>query len=130
VTGRIRDLALHLLDRQVDDTDGHAVCNVDDLELTVPEDGSPPYVSAILCGAQALGPRLGGLLGDWTVFWAQALGREHTREPDRIGMELVVDISNGVVISRSRADLGVHQNEDRARDYLIARLPGARRASK
>ncbi|MDQ1537495.1 MAG: hypothetical protein QOE58_1888, partial [Actinomycetota bacterium] len=74
MTGRVRDLALHLLDRQVDDTEGKAVCKVDDLELTVPEDGGPPYVSAILCGPQALGPRIGGLLGDWMVFWARALG--------------------------------------------------------
>jgi sporulation protein YlmC with PRC-barrel domain len=130
VTGRRRDLALHLLDRQVIDQDGKAVSNVDDLELTVPEDGSPPYVSAILCGPQALAPRLGGLLGRWLQFWTEVLSREDTREPGRIGMELVTDIDSAITVARSREELGVHRNEDRARAYVIDRLPGARHASK
>jgi hypothetical protein len=128
--GRVRDLALHLLDRQVADTEGRAVCKVDDLEFTVPDDGSAPYVTAILCGPQALSPRLGGLLGEWLVFWAAALGRSHSREPGRIGMELLTDLGTGVTISKSRAELGLHRNEDRAREYLVGRLPGARHAGK
>ena len=128
MTGRVRDLGLHLLDRQVIDHDGLEVGNVDDVELLVPEDGSPPYVVALLTGPQALGPRLGGLLGVWLVFWSHALTRESEDRPGRIGAELITDLGSRVTVARSRAELGVHRNEDRARDYLIGRLPGARGA--
>jgi sporulation protein YlmC with PRC-barrel domain len=128
VTGRVRDLGLHLLDRQVVDHDGAAVGKVDDVELLVPDDGSAPYVVALLTGPQALGPRLGGLLGHWVVFVSHALSRDSGDQPGRIGAELITDIGTRITVARSRAELGVQQNEDRARDYLIARLPGARRA--
>ena len=59
--GRVVDAGLHLLDRQVIDPDARNVCKVDDLELTVPEDGGAPYVTAILCGPGVLGRRLGGV---------------------------------------------------------------------
>jgi sporulation protein YlmC with PRC-barrel domain len=130
VAGRVLDLGLHLLDRQVLDTDGGMVCNVDDLELTVPEDGGPPYVSAILCGPAALGPRLGGLLGRWLVASSRLLGRRHDEAPDRVPFALVNDIGSSVVISRSRQELGILGAEDTAREYVVERLPGARRASE
>lgn len=130
MTGRVRDLALHLLDRQVVDTDGRAVCKVDDLEFTVPDDGSAPYVSAILCGPAALGPRLGGLLGHWLVASTHGLGRSENDRLGRIGMELVTDIGTAITVGRSRRELGVHENEDRAREYLVERIPGARHESK
>jgi sporulation protein YlmC with PRC-barrel domain len=126
--GKVRDLALHLLDRQVVDTDGRAVGKVDDVELHVPEDGSPPYVVAMLTGPQALGPRLGGKVGEWVVFWAHALSRGSDDKPGRIGMELVTDLGSCITVSRSRPDLGIHPNEDRARRYLVERIPGARDA--
>lgn len=128
MSGRVRDLALHLLDRQVLDTEGRAVGNVDDVELLVPDDGSPPYVVALLTGPQALGPRLGGLLGSWVVFWSHALARGSDDRAGRIGAELITDIGSHIKVARSRAELGVHENEDRAREYLIGRIPGARDA--
>ena len=130
MTGKVRDLGLHLLDRQVVDTDGRAVCKVDDLEITVPEDGTAPYISAILCGPAALGPRLGGLLGRWLVASSHALGRSTESRLGRIGMELVTDIDTALTVARSRAELGVHENEDRARDYIVDRIPGARHEGK
>ncbi|MCW2572373.1 MAG: hypothetical protein JWO88_2431 [Frankiales bacterium] len=129
MTGRVLDLALHLLDRQVVDQDGGLVCNVDDVEFLVPEDGSPPYLVALLTGPAALGPRLGGLLGRWRVSASQLLGPRHDRQPDRIPSEVVTDIASAVKVSRSRAELGVHPGEDRAREYLVDRLPGAGHAS-
>jgi hypothetical protein len=126
VSGRVRDLALHLLDRQVTDIDNMAVGNVDDVELLVPEDGSPPYVVALLTGPQALGPRLGGVLGHWLVSWSQLF----TEHPGRIGAELITDMGSKITVARSRQELGVHENEDRAREYLIDRIPGARDAGK
>ena len=126
MSGRQLDLALHLLDRQVLDTDGRAVGNVDDVELLVPEDGSAPYVVALLTGPQALGPRLGGLLGRWVVFVTRSLTTGDTSHPGRIGMELLTDLGSKLTVARSRAELGVHRNEDRARHYLVDRIPGSR----
>ena len=48
------DAALRLLDRQVIDSDGAFVCNVDDLEVDVPATG-PPRVVALLTGPGVLG---------------------------------------------------------------------------
>lgn len=127
---RRRDLCLHLLDRQVQDPEGNNVCNVDDLELTVPDDGGPPYVSAILCGPQALAPRVGGQLGRWLLFWSHALSRTSDDQPERIPIDLVSGIGSAVTITRTRRGLGIQRNEDRVREYLVERLPGARHESK
>lgn len=129
MTGRVLDLSLHLLDRQVVDTDGGMVCNVDDVEITVPEDGSPPYICALLCGPGALGPRLGGRLGRWLVAAHRHLGRHRTAEPDRIGFELVTDIGSAITVAQTRAQLGICLGEELVHDYLVHRLPGAGHAS-
>jgi sporulation protein YlmC with PRC-barrel domain len=123
MTGRVRDLTLHLLDRQIVDTAGDPVGNVDDVEID--EEG---YVTALLVGTQALAGRLGGLLGELLLFLSEGLSRSSTSEPTRIGMELVTDFGTVVTVARSRQELGAHRNEDRAREYLIGRLPGADRA--
>jgi sporulation protein YlmC with PRC-barrel domain len=128
MAGRTLDLSLHLLDRQVVDTDGRMVCNVDDIEITVREDGVP-YVSAILCGPGAVAPRIGGLLGRWMVAVHRHLGRRREEAPDRIGFELVTDIGSSITVAESRAQLEVGLGEDFVREYLVDRLPGAGHAS-
>src|SRR3954469_6014971 len=60
---RSLQLQLQLVDHQMVDRDGRLCGNVDDLELEIPENGSTPYVSAILSGPAALAPRLEGRLG-------------------------------------------------------------------
>lgn len=127
--GRTIDLCLHLLDRQVVDPDGGLICKVDDVELQVPDDGSAPYVVALLSGPAALGPRLGGLLGRWLVAAHRQLGQQRDGAPDRIPYELVTDIGSDVKVARSRAELGIQAGEDRAREYVVERLPGAGHAS-
>lgn len=124
------DLAVHLLDHQVVDQDTGMVCNVDDVEFTVPDDGSPPYITALLSGPGALGPRLDGQLGRWTLATFRLLGVRHDNEPDRIPYELVVDIGSAVTVARTRAELGVGAFEDRVREYLVERVPGAQHASE
>ncbi|OPG14485.1 hypothetical protein [Microbispora sp. GKU 823] len=58
---RVLHARLHLLDRQVvRESDDRLLCKVDDLEV---QPGDRPYVTAILSGPLALGPRLGGLPG-------------------------------------------------------------------
>ena len=56
------------------DPDGRMVGKVDDLELELAEDGTP-YVTALLTGPRALGPRLGGRLGR---RWWPIAGRLHS----------------------------------------------------
>ena len=126
---RVLDLTLHLLDRQVVDSDDGLVCNVDDVEFEVPGDGTAPYISNLLTGPAALGPRLGGLLGRWWVSAYQLLGHRHDKEPDRIPFQVVTDIGSAVTVTKTRAELGIHPGEDRAREYLVERLPGAGHAS-
>lgn len=123
MTGRVLDLALHLLDRQVQDTEHVPVGKVDDVEI-----GEGGYVDALLIGPQALAGRLGGRLGDWLAFWTRALSGG--AEPTRVGMELVTDLSSAVTVARSRRELGAHRNEDRVREYVIGRIPGAHRAGE
>jgi hypothetical protein len=130
MAGRTMDLALHLLDRQVIDTGGGMVCNIDDIEFAVPDDGAPPYVSAILCGPGALGPRIGGLLGSWMVAAHRHLSRNREEAPDRIGFELVTDIGSAITVAETRAQLGVCLGEELLHDYLVDRLPGAGHASE
>jgi sporulation protein YlmC with PRC-barrel domain len=129
MSGRTLDLSLHLLDRQVIDTDGGMVCNVDDVEITVPDDGAPPYITAILCGPGALGPRIGGLLGHWMVAAHRHLGRRREEAPDRIGFELVTDIGSAITVAETRAQLEIGLGEEFMHDYFVDRLPGAGHAS-
>ena len=127
---RRRDLALHLLDRQVQDPDGHAVCKVDDLELTVPDDGSPPYVSAILVGPRALGPRLGGRLGRWVASIAGRLATADQVEVPRIDFGYVTGIGNSIVVARHPDELPVAPLEDWLDRHVISRIPGSRHESE
>jgi hypothetical protein len=55
VAGRVLEAGLHLLDRQLVDSDGRLAGKVDDLEIELPEGGSP-LVTAILAGPGAARP--------------------------------------------------------------------------
>lgn len=125
MTGQRRDLALHLLDRQIVDTEGGLVGNVDDVELS--EEGE---VTALLTGPQALAGRLGGLAGHWLQVLSHGISRRSTGEPTRIPVELLTDIGTVITVARSREELQANLNEDRFRDYVIGRIPGAHRASE
>jgi sporulation protein YlmC with PRC-barrel domain len=125
MTGQPRDLALHLLDRQIIDTDGNPVGNVDDVEID--DDG---MVTALLTGPQALAPRIRGHLGRWLLVLSAGISRRSTEQPARIGVDLVTDYGTAITVARSREDLGAHLNEDRMRDYVIGRIPGANHARK
>ncbi len=81
------DLHLHLLDRQIVDPDGRMVAKVDDLELTeAADEPGTYYVTGILVGPLALGPRLGGRLGHWMAAVAKRLSPDPDPEPKRIDM--------------------------------------------
>jgi sporulation protein YlmC with PRC-barrel domain len=128
VAGRVLDLHLHLLDRQVLDRDGRMVCKVDDLQLDTDAAGRL-LVTAILVGPRALGPRLGGRLGQWVTAIATRLADRRDSQPHRIDMGLVTEIGSAVTIARSRADLGVDLLETWVDEHVISRIPGSQHAS-
>lgn len=94
------DLALHLLDRQVQDAEGALVGKVDDVELTVTDDGTL-VVTGLLLGANALLPRL------WRrgheLWVAAAPQRPGQHVPDRIDLALVERLDSGVRLRTRRA---------------------------
>jgi len=117
------DAALHLLDHQIVDRDGRLLANVDDLELVEDRRGRL-MVTAILTGAGALGPRIGGRLGRWMVAgWA----RLHTApdpQPGRIDLRQVSDI--GSAIRLSHFDDRRQQSLERwLIEHVVGRIPGS-----
>ena len=126
---RTLDLELHLLDRQVIDSAGRFVCNVDDIELELDETGHP-YVTAILVGPRALGPRLGGRLGRWVVAIAQRLSEDNAPQPLRIDFAHVTDIGNAIQLARRTRELDVTPLEVWVDANVIGRIPGSGHASK
>jgi sporulation protein YlmC with PRC-barrel domain len=100
------DAALHLLDRQVVDSEGLLVCNVDDLEVSEGRDHHLA-VTGILVGPAALWPRLSGVLGDrlrtaWLRLGVQYADRD---VPLYIGFDLVGEIDSAVTLDVEREGL-------------------------
>jgi hypothetical protein len=120
-SGRVFDLSLHLLDRQVVDRDRRLLCQVDDLEFERGDDGAL-YVARILVGPRALGRRLGGRLGVWVRSIAERLS---TAPLPSIDFALVEDIDSAVKLSAGHDELAVNSLEDWVREHFIARVPGS-----
>ena len=129
--GRVLFLHLQLLDRQVVDPDGEPVCKVDDLELDLDDEGRP-YVTAILIGPRALGPRLGGRIGRWVTAIAARLSEKEaeTSATQRLDFGLVTEIDSAITVSRPVDELDVRPLERWVDDHVIARIPGSRHASE
>jgi hypothetical protein len=122
--GRAIDAGLMLLDRQLIDCEQLLAGKVDDLELTVPEGGGPPVVTAILAGPGALAGRLGDRLGRMIEVVAARL-RHPGEAPGRISFGLVKHIDSAVHLSARRGDLDTDRVESMVRDYLIGYIPGS-----
>lgn len=107
------DAALHLLDRQVVDSDGLLVCKVDDVELT--EYATVPLkVTGLLAGSAALVPRLSAhhpnALRD---YWIRLGVEQGEREqPYRIGLEDVEKVGSDVRLRAQREDYLRRQRDD------------------
>jgi hypothetical protein len=127
--GRELDLQLHLLDRQVQDPDRRMICKVDDLELELGADGRP-YVTAILAGPRALGPRLGGRLGRWLAAVAGRLSTPEESGIPRIDFAQVTAIGSAITVARTSAELNVAPLEGWLARHVIARIPGSRHESE
>ena len=126
VAGQTLDAQLHLLDRQVLDSDGVPVTTVDDLELGVPEgapelplgmvipEGTPaPVITAVLTGP-VLGTRIFG-------------GRPPSSRLIRIPWKDVADVGVVVRLGVSGQSLDADWVERWIRDKIIARIPGGSR---
>jgi sporulation protein YlmC with PRC-barrel domain len=123
--GRLMAAGLELLDAQIIDVDGLMAGNVDDLELTFPEEGGPPIVSGILAGPGALAARIGGRIGLWLESVHARLHPKEQPGPARIPFGVVREVGNHVELTVSRSDLEVSRFENWVRDRVISRIPGA-----
>lgn len=119
---RTVDAYLSLLDRQILTSDGRMVGKVDDVELELRDDGRL-YVTALLSGPGALGPRLGGGLG--TIVrgtWSRLSGRS---EPARVDWSQVAHLTSAVELGVSAEGVSLDGFEVWVRDRFIAALPGS-----
>ena len=108
------------------DATGHRCGKVDDLELSPSEDDPHVlYVTAVLSGPGALGPRLPGRLGRaWTSVFRRLHPAEEP-EPTRISFGVVRSLGPRIRIGVSRHHLDVNDFERWTRDHVIGRIPGA-----
>jgi hypothetical protein len=127
--GRMIDAGLQLLDRQILDSEGWMAGNVDDLELTFPEEGTgPPIVTAILAGPGALARRIGGRLGAWIESVQVRLHPNEQPGPARISFGVVKRFDNHVELSVPKEELEVDLLERWVREHIIEKIPGADRS--
>jgi hypothetical protein len=124
VAGRRYDAVLHLLDRQIIDPDGRLVAKADDLELSSREDGRL-VVTTLLTGPGALGPRLGGRLGAWTVAIWRRLRPDEAPAPGRIAAAEITHVDSALHIAVRLRDLRINGLEAWVSEHVITRLPGA-----
>jgi hypothetical protein len=115
-----------LLDRELIDSRGMPAGRVDDLELTFPGPGESPVLTALLCGATAFGPRLGGRLGTW---W-QAIGRRlrpvTESYPNRIATELIDHVDRlEITLLTRREHLDSYRFRQWTEEKVIGRIPGS-----
>lgn len=117
-----------LWDRQIFDREGREVGKVDDIELDVPADGSPPVVTALLCGPTALGPRIGDRIGTWWSAVGRRMRPADDPYPARIPIEKVATFDRRRVRLRvSAAELPIDRMRAWTRRHVIDRIPGSGR---
>jgi sporulation protein YlmC with PRC-barrel domain len=130
-TGRIIDVGLEVLDRQIVDANGRLAGKVDDLELVFPEEESgPPYVVAIVSGPGALARRLGGRLGAWIEAARGRLHDEELPSPSRVPFSVVKRIGNDIEVSVTRDTLESDRPERWVAKHVIGKIPGAQHAAE
>lgn len=118
VNGIVVDAHLHLLDRQVLDSDEAPVMVVGDLELTdvelsrpIPKGTDPPLVTALFNGSTLATRVFGGRTPP------QRRHRIDWKHVEKLGIVLQLDIPAG--------GLEVNWPEEWVRDRIIGRIPGA-----
>src|SRR4051812_20025872 len=116
------DALLHLMDRQVVDSDGLMVCKCDDLELVERDDGRLVVV-ALLVGAPVWIPRLGGWL---EKRWRRLGGTQADRDrPYRIDLRDVTRVTHQITLPHPRDGILTRQDPDAGARRLIGDLLGS-----
>jgi hypothetical protein len=125
-----RWVVLDLLDRQIVDDEQQSVGKVDDVDFAA--DGlGPPRLSALLSGAQALGERIGGLLGQAMAGTARRMltdprdGARAVPWSDVAEFGYVIELRAGITELHLEPALEVW-----LRDNVIAPLPGSGHARR
>jgi hypothetical protein len=124
MAARTVDAGLSLLDRQLIDVDERFAGTVDDLELTVPDEGAP-YVTAILAGPGSLSRRIGGRLGSWIESVQKRLHPSSDPGPASISWGVVTEVGSAIRLSVPRSALEVDRFESWVREHVIGRIPGS-----
>jgi hypothetical protein len=119
------DAGLTLLDNQIMDKDNNPSGKVDDLEFSIPEDGGPPYVSAILTGPGALAPRLRKLGRSLLTEVHAHIRPRHRDGPARIAFGVVKGVGSQIDVELPRAELDVGSFEIWIGEKIISKIPGA-----
>jgi sporulation protein YlmC with PRC-barrel domain len=116
-----------LLDRQLLDSTGRMVGNVDDVRFAFDDDGVP-YVAALLVGHVALTDRIGGRLGRLLSAVAHLLTPHGRARPMEIPYGLVVRVGAAVHLAVAADRLPEPVLEGWLRRHIIDKIPGAGRA--
>ena len=117
-----------LLDRQLIDSRGVPAGRVDDLELSDPQDGQPPVLTALLCGPTAFGPRIGGRLGTWWLAIGRRLRPVTDPYPCRIPAELIDHVDRlEIALLVPREQLDSYRFRRWVERKVIGRIPGSTR---
>lgn len=119
-------VALRLLDRRVVDADGEPVGRVDDLAFERDGDAAPRLASIVM-GPEALGARLGGVLGR-IVAGAGRL-RPDGAGPPEVAIGDLDEVGTEVRLKAHRDELPFPRSEAWVREHVIGRIPGATRSS-
>jgi hypothetical protein len=121
--GRRMYLGLQLLDRQLVARDDRLAGKVDDVELTLDEDGQL-YVSALLTGPGVLAQRMRRMVyGPWAQRVVERLAGD--RYTTRVPLAVVADISSRVRVSVDREDLATAAIDRWVDDHIIDHIPGS-----
>ena len=124
---------LDLIDNQVVDSNRLPISRVDDLEISVPADGSgdEPVVTGLVLGAETLGHRLGGRVGQ-VVSSVSARLRDHDEDgPPVLDVATVEQVRPVLVLTEAFPDLPDAAGlEHWLRRHLLARKQGGDHAGQ
>lgn len=126
--GRVIDAGYHLLDRQIVDFNFRFGGKVDDVELTFPEDGGPPFISGLHSGTGAYASRVARRLGPWMESIARRLSQ--SEHPNLIWFGIVQRVESAIEVSVSVEDLPAHTLEKWWEDNVVAHIPGSGHATE
>jgi sporulation protein YlmC with PRC-barrel domain len=119
-------VVLRLLDHQVVGPDGQLLGNVDGLRVRLTDDEW--LVTALAVGPAALGQRLPGRLGRWTVAVWRRLQTSPDPGPAVVPVAQVTDIGSALRVDQEAAELlaASFGLELWLRRYVISQIPGAK----